>query len=43
MKFMKYKKHKNEYEMNPYKNLNIPEVAYNYTEFQEELLGELDS
>ena len=26
-------------EMNPYKNLNILDEAYNYTEFREELLG----
>ena len=43
VKFVTFKKHVNEYEMNPYKTLNIPEVAYNYTEFQEELLGEPDS
>ena len=37
-------KSKYDYEMNPYQNLNIPDVTYNYIEFQEELLGEeLDS
>ena len=39
-----YYKNKDEYEMNPYQNLNIPDVTYNYTEFQEELLADnLDS
>ena len=41
MKFMVFEKCKIEHkdEMNLYKNLNIPDVAYNYSEFQEELLG----
>ena len=40
-KFKIFHNYKNkEYEMNPYQNLNIPEVTYNYTEFQEELLAD---
>ena len=40
-KFMIFQNYKNkEYEMNPYQNLNIPNVTHNYTEFQEELLAD---